>query len=190
MADPELLDSYERERRPHAEALIKKAIMIGRLMTGKDAVARVARSAVFPLASRIPAAGQKILSSVSPALTESALVTTATPSRVRGRLAPSDVVQADGQRRSLDAVLTSGPLVVAAAGATVSDPTGLRVLRVDATTAPATARWLAEARLDWAIIRPDRTVWHAGRGRVDVPPTLAPSSFPAGRVPREVTRPA
>lgn len=176
-ADPTLLDSYERERKPHAEGLIKKAIMIGRLMTGTDGLARVARSTVFPLASRIPAAGQKILSSVTPPLAESTLVTTRTPSAVRGRLAPYDVVESDGERRTLDALLTAGPVVAAGAGARIpdglsADGRDLRVLRVDATTAPAIAAWLGKAHLDWAIIRPDRTVWHAGRGVVEMPGTL------------------
>src|SRR6202008_1719555 len=33
-AGPDLLDSYETERRPHARALIKKAVRVGWAMTG------------------------------------------------------------------------------------------------------------------------------------------------------------
>ncbi|MBW6435124.1 FAD-dependent monooxygenase [Actinoplanes hulinensis] len=44
-ASATLLDSYQAERRPHAEALINLAVVLGRAMTGGGAAAAVARRA-------------------------------------------------------------------------------------------------------------------------------------------------
>jgi hypothetical protein len=103
------------------------------------------------------------------------LVTRATPSAVRGRLAPYDLVDTGGRGRSrtLDSLLVEGPVLVIGPNATVPEGLDLQIVRTDHTTAAVTARWLGRAHLDWALIRPDRTVWHAGRGRAEVPPLAA-----------------
>lgn len=157
-----LLDSYEAERRPHAIGLIRKAILIGRLMTGRDAVSSFARGIAFPLAGRIPAAGRLILSSTTPAL-QGPLVDRATPRRVRGRLSPRLRMPGAEAAGHLDALVDAEPVALALAPDRrhPSEATGIRVISV----APDddAGRWLHQMRLAWAVVRPDGTVLAAGR---------------------------
>ena len=57
-ADDALLDTHQAERAPHARALIRLAVLLGRLMTGGGDRAALLRRGVLAGVRRIPAAGR------------------------------------------------------------------------------------------------------------------------------------
>ncbi|MDT0274547.1 bifunctional 3-(3-hydroxy-phenyl)propionate/3-hydroxycinnamic acid hydroxylase [Blastococcus goldschmidtiae] len=153
-AADELLDSHQAERGPHARALIRLALLVGRLMTGGGRGAAVLRRAVLAAVRRIPAVARLATDSRTPPL-RGPLVDRSgrTGRRLAGTLVPQPWVTVDGRRCRLDDVLGDGAATLTAdldvhrADGTevrVEDPTG--TLR----------RWLGPARA--VRIRPDRVV--------------------------------
>ena len=67
-AGPDLLDSYETERRPHARALIKKAVRVGWAMTGGQDRAAAVRRIVLAAAVRSDRICQAMGSTATPRL--------------------------------------------------------------------------------------------------------------------------
>ena len=167
--DDKLLDSYEAERRPHAVNLIRRAVLLGRVMTGGGRAAVLARRRLVPALARVGFVQRTVLDSRTPALGHGPLVDRRLPRRVRGALLPLVPVPGPaGTDVPVDQVLGDRAAVVALAGA---DPApmpavdGVR-LTVDphgAAGSRALARWLTDAGLDWVRVDPDRVVRAGGR---------------------------
>ncbi|MGY1849673.1 MULTISPECIES: bifunctional 3-(3-hydroxy-phenyl)propionate/3-hydroxycinnamic acid hydroxylase [unclassified Blastococcus] len=154
-AGEELLDTYQAEREPHARALIRVALLLGRLMTGGGRGGAVARRAVLTAVRRIPAVARLATDSRTPPLRRGPLVARRGRAgrRLAGTLVPQPEVLVDGRPCRLDDVLGEGwaelsaELVVRRADGTevrIVDPSG--TLR----------RWLGPAAA--VRVRPDRIV--------------------------------
>jgi 3-(3-hydroxy-phenyl)propionate hydroxylase len=164
-AGEEILDTYQAERAPHARALIRVALLLGRLMTGGGRLGAVVRPGVVQVVRRIPAVRALGASSRTPPLRRSPLVERrGRPGRrLAGSLIPQPWVLVAGRRCRLDHVLGDGParvellpdgrLLVAAAGrpVEVTDPDGV------------VAGWLRAAGARAVDVRPDRIVGAAFR---------------------------
>ncbi len=176
-----LLDSYQAERKPHAQALIRLAVILGRAMTGGGAATAVARRAILAVVRNVPAVTAKILDATSPRL-EGPLVDKRLAGRARGTLLPLERIGPDGVL--VDRLLGNGFAVLTTdhsyPASVVVDPaspvTGERRL----------AAWLGGLDARWALIRPDRTVYAVGRSKADLTsaiaklgPHLGPSERPA-----------
>jgi 3-(3-hydroxy-phenyl)propionate hydroxylase len=155
----DLLDTYQREREPHARALIRVALLLGALMTGGGRAAALVRTPAARLAVRLPVVRALGVSSTTPPLRGGPLVDRSGPGRrLAGALLPQPAVDVDGRRLLLDDVLGDGParvdllpdgrLRVTAAGEAddVADPSG------------ALAAWLRRAGATCVEVRPDRIV--------------------------------
>lgn len=175
-----LLDTYERERRPHARALIRLARTAGWAMTGGGGRTAAVRRAALAALCRVPGAQERVLDRGTPPLTRGPLVPRPRlpgPGLV-GTLAPQpQVVAESGERGLLDDVV--GPRFAVLTTAAVdgelrrlADRLAAPVLRLAPPgTAPAAAgaddvltddgtlpAWLRRARVTTAVLRPDRVV--------------------------------
>ncbi|MGI5243702.1 bifunctional 3-(3-hydroxy-phenyl)propionate/3-hydroxycinnamic acid hydroxylase [Dactylosporangium sp. CA-139066] len=145
-----LLDSYERERSPHARAQIRLAKVAGWAMTGGQDRAAAVRRVVLGAVWRLPGLKGLALRSTSPAL------------RGAGPLAPQPWVMVDGREVRLDEALGPGWSVLVPAGRPLPSRPGARTLRVTPELDPSgrLRRWL---RGRTVVLRPDRVVHRAGR---------------------------
>jgi 3-(3-hydroxy-phenyl)propionate hydroxylase len=159
-AGEELLDTYQAEREPHARALIRVALLLGRLMTGGGRGGDVVRRGVLAAVRRIPAVARLATDSRTPALPSGPLVERRGRAgrRLAGTLVPQPEVLVDGRTCRLDDVLGPGAaeltadLFVRRADGTdvrIEDPSGLL------------SPWLGPAAA--VQIRPDRIVRSARR---------------------------
>ncbi|WP_319451058.1 MULTISPECIES: bifunctional 3-(3-hydroxy-phenyl)propionate/3-hydroxycinnamic acid hydroxylase [unclassified Mycobacterium] len=172
-----VLDSYERERKPHARHLIRLARGVGRAMTAGGEFGDLIRRVVVPRLHLLPGLSAKVLNSRTPALRRSTMVHRArTPWQLAGSLCPNPLVA--GKQR-LDATLGNGFAIVT----TVTPGPAERALAeqrgaVIQLAAPGTelARWLRRGRARAAVIRPDRTVMLAGRALCAICDALPPSA--------------
>lgn len=158
-----VLDSYERERKPHARYMICFALAMGLTMTAGGRVGDLLRRAVLPRLQLIPGVRDKIVDSTTPALHSSALVLRrGRRRRLTGRLCPNPVLA--GRQRFDEAV---GPRFAVVTSAPVSDTQRAELARRGAVVVevePGTelARWLRRGRAIAAVVRPDATVLYAG----------------------------
>ena len=121
-AGPDLLASYETERRPHARALIKKAVRVGWAMTGGQDRAAAVRRIALVAAVRSDRVSQFMGSTATPRLAAGALqpsprfLPSGIPPALRaGGLIPNPLVSAgDGTPVRLDAILAGRPAVLTA----------------------------------------------------------------------------
>lgn len=163
-----LLDSYERERRPHVRTLIRLARTAGWAMTGGSGRSAAVRRSALAGLCHVPGAA-RLLDRGSPALVAGPLVPRA--DRLAGTLAPQPTI-AGG--RLLDDALGPGFTVLTTAAV---DP-GLRALagrlrarlwqvegghlRAEDGAAVADdgtiSRWLRSAHVRTVVLRPDRVV--------------------------------
>ena len=118
-----LLASYETERRPHARALIKKAVRVGWAMTGGQDRAAAVRRIALAAAVRSDRICQSMGSTATPRLKAGALqpsprrlLPSGIPPALRaGGLIPNPLVSAgDGPPVRLDAILAGRPAVLTA----------------------------------------------------------------------------
>jgi 3-(3-hydroxy-phenyl)propionate hydroxylase len=86
LLDP-ILDTYERERRPHAIRTVRAAVAVGWALTGGQDRAAALRRALLAALCRTPGFSRAVLSTTSPPLGRSPLVRAGRGRRV-GRLAP------------------------------------------------------------------------------------------------------
>jgi len=162
-AGDELLDTHQAEREPHARALIRVALLLGRLMTGGGRGGAVLRRAVLAGVRRWPAAAALAGSSRTPPLRPGPLVrrrrgTPRSPvGSPVGLLVPQPTVTVAGERRRLDDVLGRGWAVLTTGG-----PVPLsfcarrpRIVRVGELASPELAAWLGGRTV---LVRPDRIV--------------------------------
>ncbi|OJZ74622.1 3-(3-hydroxyphenyl)propionate hydroxylase [Mycobacterium paraffinicum] len=161
---PEVLESYERERKPHTLSMIRLALGVGWAMTGGGRLGNVARRAVLPRLRLIPGLREKVVDSRTPALHPSALVCTSRRRRgLGGTLCPNAPF---GQGRRLDDVLGTGFALISTARPSAADEAALLQRDVTVLVAePGSAlrAWLRGGRVIAALVRPDRTVARAGR---------------------------
>ena len=131
-AGAELLDSYDAERRPHATAMVKKAVAIGWAMTGGQDAAAFARRVALAVACRSATFRELLASPSTPRLRAGALQSRRSRRRVPrdlrvGGLVANPVVGLDdGTTARLDDVLRRRPAVLTAAAPT---PELLRLCR-------------------------------------------------------------
>ncbi|MGW7200050.1 bifunctional 3-(3-hydroxy-phenyl)propionate/3-hydroxycinnamic acid hydroxylase MhpA [Streptomyces chryseus] len=166
-ADEALLDTYERERKPHARHLIRIAVAVGWAMTGGQDRAAAIRRAVVGAACRIPGVTTAVGRDLSPALTAGPLVRRRPKLRGRvlaGTFCPQPWVRRDGRRVRLDDVLGDSFAVLTAVPPTpqmtaVATALGARTIRVAELDDDGTlASWLSRGRTDAVLLRPDRVV--------------------------------
>jgi 3-(3-hydroxy-phenyl)propionate hydroxylase len=167
-APAELLDSYERERRPHVRTLIRLARTAGWAMTGGSGPGAAVRRGALAAACRVPGA-VRLLDRGAPALVPGPLVPRG--DRLAGTLAPQPEVRGGGL---LDDVLGPGfaVLTTAAVDAALAHlaqrlearlwHVGLGRLRAgDGTVVHddgTISRWLRSAGVRTVVLRPDRVV--------------------------------
>ena len=122
-AGEDLLDTYDAERRPHATALVKKAVRVGWAMTGGQDRAAAVRRIALAAAVRSERVCQAMGSTATPRLTTGALQRaprrpsgSGIPAALRpGRLIPNPLVSTgDGTPARLDAVLAGRTAVLTA----------------------------------------------------------------------------
>ena len=117
-AKPDLLATYETERRPHAKALVRKAVVIGWAMTGGQDGAATVRRIALALAVRSPRFRDLVGSTATPRLKTGALQRThrmrRPPRALRiGGLIPNPLLStASGKQVRLDDILRGQPAVL------------------------------------------------------------------------------
>ncbi len=118
-----LLASYDIERRPHARAMVKKAVMVGWAMTGGQDRAAMFRRIALAAAVRSTRVCDAIVATQTPPLRAGGLQPSlrrtlrvrGTPAAWIGRLVPNPLVtSADGRTASLDAMLRGRTAVLTA----------------------------------------------------------------------------
>jgi len=162
-ADDALLDTHQAERAPHARALVRLAVLVGRLMTGGGAGAVVVRRVVLSAVRRLPGVSDFALTSRSPLLRPGRLVRRRrlVPGSPVGALVPQPEVRVDGVVHRLDDLLGAGWAVLTAGAPApqLPDAPAPRVLRLGAgpgeLDSPPLARWLRGRAV---LVRPDRIV--------------------------------
>ena len=121
-AGEDLLDTYDSERRPHATALVKKAVRVGWAMTGGQDRAAAVRRIALAAAVRSERVCQAMGSTATPRLKAGALQQASLGQRVRmpgvlrpGGLIANPLVSAgDGPPVRLDAILAGQTAVLTA----------------------------------------------------------------------------
>ena len=159
-----LLDTYQRERKPHARALIRLARLVGMAMTEGGELGNLLRRLVAPRLYLVPGVARLVLSSETPALHGGELVIRSRLGRsLAGRLCPNVVL--DDGRRFDD--LAGGRFAVVTTSDASPDQRA-EVARRGGVLVPARPgsplhRWLRRGYATSAIVRPDSTVLRAGR---------------------------
>jgi 3-(3-hydroxy-phenyl)propionate hydroxylase len=156
-----ILSSYETERRPHARAMIKLAVTVGRSMTAGGRAGDRLRRFLVPLLAHLPGVRGRVMDSATPALAASALNARSRLGGGRaGTLCPN-VVLTSGDR--FDAAVGHRFALVAHGTPARSTLDRLRALGIALVTteeAPELAVWLGSSPA--ALVRPDRTVLAVG----------------------------
>ena len=157
-----LLDTYQAEREPHARALIRVALLLGRLMTGGGRGGDVVRRGVLAAVRRIPAVAALATNSRTPPLRRGPLVERRGRAgrRLAGTLVPQPDVLVDGRSRRFDDVLGTGPAELRLDGGTLTvrraDGPPVAVAVVDPSN--TLVAWLRRGRASGVVVRPDRIV--------------------------------
>ncbi|MFD8193878.1 bifunctional 3-(3-hydroxy-phenyl)propionate/3-hydroxycinnamic acid hydroxylase MhpA [Streptomyces wuyuanensis] len=166
-APEELLDTYERERKPHARHVIRVAVAVGWAMTGGQDRGAAFRRAVVGTVCRIPGVTAAVSRDLSPALAAGPLVRRRpglTGRGLAGSFCPQPWIRHDGRRVRLDDVVRDAFVVLTAVPATaqmtaVTTSLGASTIHVDGLDDDGTlAAWLARGRADAVLLRPDRVV--------------------------------
>ncbi|MER6155577.1 bifunctional 3-(3-hydroxy-phenyl)propionate/3-hydroxycinnamic acid hydroxylase [Streptomyces sp. NPDC001868] len=183
-ADERLLDTYERERKPHARHVIRLAVMTGWAMTGGQDRAAALRRTVVGAACRVPGVTTVLGRGLGRPLDKGPLTRR---HRLRpglgGTYCPQPWVAVEGRRVRLDDVLGDAFGVLTATEPTPSlrataEGLGARLVDVRELGDDGTlAAWLRAGRADAVLLRPDRVVLDvlpAGGGHFTDPAAWAP----------------
>ena len=167
-AGEDLLASYQAERRPHAKALVKKAVRVGWAMTGGQDRAAAIRRIVLAAAVRSERVCQALGSTATPRLKTGALqrppgrlILSGIPSALRiGGLIPNPRVSVgDGPPVRLDAILAGRAAVLTARRPGTGlvgfcRQHGLVLVRISSShTAGTTGRPAADPDAGWIDVR-------------------------------------
>ncbi|GAB3002636.1 bifunctional 3-(3-hydroxy-phenyl)propionate/3-hydroxycinnamic acid hydroxylase MhpA [Saccharothrix stipae] len=156
---PSALDTYEPERAPHARAMIRTAVLIGKAMTEGGRFGNLIRRVVAPRLAVVPTLAGHVLDSETPALRRSNLIARPRLRRsLAGRLCPNAVLD-DGTR--FDDVVAGRFAVVTTTPPSDTERTAIQkrgAVLVTAVPSSELHRWLLDGRAGAAIVRPDGTV--------------------------------
>jgi 3-(3-hydroxy-phenyl)propionate hydroxylase len=169
-----LLDTYQAERAPHAEATIRVAIRAGRAMTGGQDVVAALRRPVAAALLRLAGAEERALRGTVVRHPPGDWVDRRTHRHaLPGTLCPQPFVRVDGEVRRLDdalgngfALIVAGPVdpglrerarALGAVTVRLAGPGSGLVLTDDGTL----AAWLRRGRATAVLLRPDRVVMAA-----------------------------
>jgi len=166
-AGEELLASYDTERRPHARAMVKKAVRIGWAMTGGQDRAAAIRRIALAAAVRSQHIRQAIASTATPRLKAGALrhppqrlLPPRHPAALRaGGLIPNPLVSTgDGAQVRLDAILAGRTTVLTAGRPTAQlegfcRQHGLVLARISEPGTGIPAPAAGDADPDWTDVR-------------------------------------
>ena len=202
-AAPDLLATYQSERRPHARALIRKAKLVGWAMTGGQDAAAAVRRVLLSAAVRDDRVRERLASTATPPLRAGALHRNRLLSRRSrtlrvGALIPNPpLCLADGEYVRLDDILDAAPAMLTARRpdpelVTACRRYGITLLRVTddasglstetawvtACLAPGQATRLRALTGDpslTVLVRPDRVIAAVATGSgLPVPPWTLP----------------
>ena len=152
------LDSYQAERRPHALAMIRRAMAVGWAMTGGGRAGNLRRRALLPRIHRVPGI-DRIIDSATPPLRRSTLIRRPRSGRgLAGWLCPNAGLEPSGRfddRAAGCFVLLTDLPSGRTRSARRSRPLST-VQRVDPSH--RLGRWLASGGARAALVRPDATV--------------------------------
>ncbi|MGW0190113.1 bifunctional 3-(3-hydroxy-phenyl)propionate/3-hydroxycinnamic acid hydroxylase MhpA [Streptomyces sp. NPDC003362] len=165
--DERLLDTYERERKPHTRHMIRLAVAMGWAMTGGQDGAAALRRGALAAAFRIPGLAALAGRDLSPPLTAGPLVRRRahlTGRGLAGTHCPQPWIRSGDHRTRLDDLLgdsftiltatTPWPSLTALAQALDAPTVPLSTLNDDGTL----TAWLHAGRADAVLLRPDRVV--------------------------------
>lgn len=155
-----LLDTYESERKPHAEAMVKLARVTGVVMTGGGRAGDVVRHLAAPVLSRYPRLSRSAVDGVSPRLRRPADARVSRRDRLAGRLVPNALVEGV----ELDTLARGSWVLVSA------EEVGTRERErfedhgcvVVCPAVGGLGEWLRRGRSRAALIRPDRSTYLSG----------------------------
>lgn len=178
-APESLLATYAQERPTPARGLVKKAVMLGTVMTGGPSFLSHLRRAVLAALCRLPGISDKVLDTPAPPLAPSPLVRRTRDRGLPGSMIPQPWVVVGGTPTRLDDVLGSGFAIV-----TSRAPDAPTVMLAEQLSAPVVlvtpvpiphgsvagvdtvavdegavvTSWLASAGTSAVLVRPDRAV--------------------------------
>jgi 3-(3-hydroxy-phenyl)propionate hydroxylase len=160
---PDVLDTYEQERKPHARTMIWLALGIGWAMTAGGRLGNALRRTIAPRLHLIPGMRSRIVGSKTPPLRSSALVhKSRRPRQLAGTLCPNPVLKSE----RLDNLLGGGFSLITTECLTMQQRERVRqrgAVDLIVETNSELGRWLRRGGGTAAIVRPDRTVMRAGR---------------------------
>lgn len=162
---PDVLDSYQQERKPHVRKVIGLALLVGHSMTAGGRFGDALRRLLVPRLHVVPGLSTRLLDSATPPLRRSAVVG---DGRLAGSLCPNAVT---GSGRRLDSVLGTGFSIVTASAPDarqreLADQRGA-VLHYAEPGSPA-ADWLTSGGERAAVVRPDFTVMRSGDDLIEL----------------------
>lgn len=176
-AGEDLLDTYRAERAPHAEAVIRAAVRVGRAMTGGNDLVAALRRPVAGALLRLPGVRARAVAGFETRYPASAWVERRTRrADLAGTVCPQPVVRVDGRAMLLDdvlgpgyALLRAGPVDPRLAGR--AQVLGARRLRLGSGAGDEVSllddgtlrAWLDAGRASAVLLRPDRVVSGATR---------------------------
>ncbi len=159
----DVLDTYQKERKPHARSMIGLALIVGYSMTAGGRAGAAVRRVIAPRMHRIPGLATTVTASVTPPLSRGALVQRRFGrGQLAGSLCPNAMTDTG---RRVDSLFGNGFAVVTTVEPDPADRAmveGRGAVLHYAAPGTVLADWLHRAGTPAAIVRPDHTVMRAG----------------------------